>query len=90
MADDIKASSEAATSRASDAIHMAEAEIKVDLRSPEFIIAFAIVLMFGAALFFFGSEQLQTALISALSMAVGYFLGSQRQRKVSGVDKQGS
>ena len=71
-----------ATGRANDAIHMAETELRVDIRSPEFLIAGSIVIIFAAALFYFGTEQLQTALISALSMAVGYFLGSQRQRKV--------
>jgi hypothetical protein len=70
------------TARVADSIHVAETELKVDLRSPEFIIAIGILVLFGAALFKFQTEQLQTALISALSMAVGFWLGQQRQRKI--------
>jgi hypothetical protein len=82
MSDDIQADNSTKTSRSNDAVHMAEAEVKVDLRSPEFILAATIVGIFAAALFVFKSEQLQTALISAVSIAVSYFLNTQRHRKV--------
>jgi hypothetical protein len=81
--------SEAEATRATAAIHVAETELKVDLRSPEFIIAYTVIILFGASLFLYHSEQLQTALISSVSMALGYFLGSQRQRKVDPYQKGG-
>lgn len=90
MSDDTKATSQAEASRTNDAVHIAEAEVKVDLRSPEFLLAAAIIGIFAAALFVFKTEQLQTALIGAVSISVGYFLNTQRNRKVDapkGLDK---
>lgn len=66
------------------AIRMAQAANRIDLLSPEFIIALLIVIAFNIALFIFRSEDLRGALIGQFGVAVGYYLGQDRGRRQVG------
>lgn len=70
-------------------VRMAQVANKIDLLSPEFIIALLIVLTFNVAIFVFRTEDLRGALIVQVGVAVGYYLSETRHRRKVGPTDEG-
>ncbi len=61
-------------------VEIVEANNRADLRTPELLLAVMVCAFFVAAYFYHPNEAKDGALISAFSMAVGYYLSTQRRK----------